>query len=43
MNFDLGTLGQRLATGIAIAVTGAAPNTDTTATAAGSNMNTTFI
>lgn len=36
-------LGERYATGIAIAVTGGVANTDTTAVAAGINVNTTFI
>ncbi len=40
---QFGPLGERFATGIAIAVTGAVANTDTTAVAAGINVNTTFI
>jgi hypothetical protein len=40
---DFGPMGERFATGIAMAITGAAANTDTTATAAGAMVNTTFI
>ncbi len=43
LNIDFGPLGERYATGIAIAVTGGVANTDTTNTAAGINVNTTFI
>jgi hypothetical protein len=40
---QFGPMGERYATGIAIAVTGGVANTDTTAVAAGINVNTTFI
>lgn len=43
VTLNLGILGKRFATGIAIAVTGAAVATDTTATVAGIQINGTYI
>ena len=43
VTYQFGPFGERYATGIALAVTGAVGNTDTTAVAAGINVNTTFI
>lgn len=43
LNYELGAVGERYATGIAYAVTGAAANTDTTPITAGSNLNITYI